>query len=61
MTTEEMLRFALNGYQTDIVPKLEAAIAARDREIEVLTTERDNALLRVEELEQIVDEDRGVL
>jgi hypothetical protein len=43
-------------------------LKALDREVEVLTVERDNALLRVEELEavnaeqnQLIDEDRALI
>jgi seryl-tRNA synthetase len=44
-------RETIRRYSEELVPKMKATIEERNREIEVLTTERDNALLRIEELE----------
>jgi chromosome segregation ATPase len=47
----EILKGDHRDFQQEI-GTLNQTVGMRDREIEVLTTERDNALLRIEELER---------
>ena len=51
MNPDELAQTILNG-----VRALRDALNNREREIEVLTQERDNALLRIEELERLCEE-----